>query len=624
LSAITLRNLSTSGLSTRRLSTALDDEALPQSLSTPAKLLSKQEQRKLEQSRSSTDLTSIHEKHTKDGVLSDGRSAGDTTPQTPRRPSSKRMRRRSTLEWVNASPAARQKRLENVTRSRLMDVFYSLHVENEEDPIYVSEIAEKTMNPTFRTFTLADCGARIMRLDRMNVKVWIRQDQSAAFECLIELQLDLQCLQYMGKTLESIKYPLPQNCILFHMTDGIYTVLGEGFALPPPKLGDARQPSVSKVLPTSSYDALMRLSNLDVSVQNAIVTRQRLEQEINDLLQSNDAAITTVQSVAMAEESLSTVEQAVEVERRRLEAITKRRNALKASIKSRETFMFETRKKIIEERTEILQQQQHIDAMKEAIVQTARDTTTQRRRICDDMQRVFPIDPIPSHSLSFTIRMLPLPNSVFDNTDDATVAAALGYVAQMVKYLSFYLSTPLPYPPNPRGSTSTISDPISASLANPASAVYPLYSRGTPRFRFEYAVFLLNKNIQLLAARSRLRVVDLRHTLPNLKYLLCVASARGAHRASSIRSVNSMRTFLRETSEGGSREESVDGTVNVGEAVQSLGSALAASRLHDGGEGSTNPKSKAGSPKENGVLTSSGSNGIGSQPYKGSSLRNVS
>jgi len=512
-----------------------------------------------------------------------------------------------------------------VTRSRLMDVFYSLHVENENNPIYVSELAEKTMNPTFRSFTLAGYGARFMRLDRMTIKIWIRNDQSSSFECLMELQLDLKCLQYACKTLENFKYPLPQNCILFHMTDGIYTVLGEGVVLPPPKLGDARQPSVSKVLPTSSYDALMRLSNLDVSVQDALATRQRLEREINELLESNNDSITSIRSVPMAEEDMTTIQHAVDLERKRLDTATKRRNALKTSIKAREIFMSQSREEMVREKIEMHKQQQHVGAMKEALLQTASDIGGQRRRICDHMQRIFPIEPISGTPLAFTIRDLPLPNSVFENIDDITIAAALGYVAQVVQFLSFYLSTPLPYPPNSRGSTSTISDPISASLANPASAVYPLYSRGTPRFRFEYAVFLLNKNIQLLAARSSLRIVDLRHTLPNLKYLLCVASARGTNRASSIRSVNSMRTFIRETSEGGSRRESIDEAVNVGEAVQSLGNALAASRLRDGTDDvSGGSRSRPGRAKDNGALSPTGSNAPGALPYRGSRLRNIS
>jgi len=55
--------------------------------------------------------------------------------------------------------------------------------------------------------------------------------------------------------------------------------------------------------------------------------------------------------------------------------------------------------------------------------------------------------------------------------------------------------------------------------------IFPLYTKGTIRFRFDYAVFLLNKDIECLAESQGLKVMDIRHTLPNLKYLLYVCSA---------------------------------------------------------------------------------------------------
>jgi hypothetical protein len=51
-------------------------------------------------------------------------------------------RRRST-NLANDNPTTRQKRFEDVFDSRLADAFFSLHVEGEEDPVYISEIGER-------------------------------------------------------------------------------------------------------------------------------------------------------------------------------------------------------------------------------------------------------------------------------------------------------------------------------------------------------------------------------------------------------------------------------------------------------------------------------------------------
>lgn len=58
-----------------------------------------------------------------------GKGKDNASPKTPQRPAMARMRRRSTLEWANASPQRRQEKLEGVTAERMANVFFSLHVE---------------------------------------------------------------------------------------------------------------------------------------------------------------------------------------------------------------------------------------------------------------------------------------------------------------------------------------------------------------------------------------------------------------------------------------------------------------------------------------------------------------
>ena len=70
---------------------------------------------------------------------------------------------------------------------------------------------------------------------------------------------------------------------------------------------------------------------------------------------------------------------------------------------------------------------------------------------------------------------------------------------------------------------------------------FPLFSKGVDTYRFEYGVFLLNKDIEMvgslhlksvnvlnyilqLMSERDLRALDMRHTLPNLKNLLLTLS----------------------------------------------------------------------------------------------------
>jgi hypothetical protein len=61
--------------------------------------------------------------------------------QEPRRPQGVR---RTSLSLAHVSPVARQKKLETAVEEVVGNVFYSLHVEGFEEPVYLSEVRERS------------------------------------------------------------------------------------------------------------------------------------------------------------------------------------------------------------------------------------------------------------------------------------------------------------------------------------------------------------------------------------------------------------------------------------------------------------------------------------------------
>ncbi|KAH9866878.1 hypothetical protein IAQ61_007467 [Plenodomus lingam] len=531
LQGITIRNLTLTATPSRARGKTFDDEAIPSTLKSPAKALALRQGKGLSHSRSSSHLQSSSEATRQNGSLH-----RPTTPTNSSRPRlGNGLERRATMEWSNASPLTRQKKLEDITAGRMADTFFTLHVEEQEEPIYVSEVAEKAMNPNFKFFDLGACGPRVTRLDKLTVRVWAKSETMTEWQYLLDYTVRFRSLQFIGKTLGRFRHPLPQNCVLFHMTDGIYTSFTD---LPVQErvyqevLAPPREHPEGRVLKSSSYDALMRLSTLDDCIQDALATRDRIADEIEHILESNKEAISTVECVPETEEKLRTVEAAVIAEKRRVVAARRRRDELKANIEERREKMRLGREQQSMLSTELISQRETHSETLALHAQQCEAIHAQRRRICEDIQRIFLIEPSPSgKSLCFTIRGLPLPNSTFDEADQDVTAAALGYVAHIVTLLSPYLSVILPYPVTLQGSTSTIHDPLALgtqtakSASSPNLRVYPLYMRGVVRYRFEYAVFLLNKDIEILSNALGLRPLDIRHTLPNLKYLLYIATA---------------------------------------------------------------------------------------------------
>ncbi|KAF6238349.1 hypothetical protein HO173_003629 [Letharia columbiana] len=522
LLGISLRNLTLSSLRSRTRRKTLDDEFLPHALKTPAKLLSQREN-KLEYSRSSSDLKSPP----KANVLAEAEDSKNDAPARPKPPI--KPRRRSTLNWTNAPPSVRQTKLEDVARERMADTWFSLHYSGIDEPIYVSEVIEKAMNPSFRFFDLNVYGPAVTRLDELTVKYWAKTENMDQYVLLVELQLCFRSLQFIGKSLESFHHPLPQNCILFHLSDGIYTSFTD-LPLDEPVLAVSNTPKQPHGLqPTSSFDALMRLSNLDDCIQDALSTREKLASQISHLLEDQKQSSDTIDSSSQAEQRLASTNRSLTTCRKQLTTAQTRRSELQASLKARRNAITSGDTTQQRAQTNLASAQTNLSSRRSLLQTTKSSVSGQIRRICEDLLRIYPIEPIDHKPLSFTIRNLHLPNAASPSTspytDPAVTAAALGIVAHVTYLLSFYISAPLPYPPTPHGSTSTIFDPISTNMQSHAARTFPLYEKGAVTYRFEYGVFLLNSDIELLMSRQGSRMVDQRHTLPNLKYLLTVLTA---------------------------------------------------------------------------------------------------
>ncbi|KAI0015489.1 putative UV radiation resistance protein [Xylariomycetidae sp. FL0641] len=420
------------------------------------------------------------------------------------------MRRRSTT-LAQASPVTRQKQLEYTVESRAADVFFTLHCQGEEDPVYISEVGDRSINFNFRFFDLSETGPPIRRSSQFRIKIWAKRQ--LVWILLLTQDIDLRALNYV----ESLRnHHFPPNCLIFHLTDGIYCL--ELSSKEP-------EPKNAPPLPTSSYNALMKLANLENSIQDALATREALTAQISSILEK-----TPPNHAPQAQETARLAAKYVSSQKRLVQAARTRRNGLQTSIEARRNAIKEGRNVQQKVAEDIEHAQAKLPASKSLISSTRESIHGQRRRICEDLARIFPITPTPNGAaLSFSICGIPLPNTEYDPTSSSatedTLSAALGYVAQLTNLLQYYLSVPLPYPVTPFGSRSSVRDDI--SLLPDAQREFPLFLKGgaTAQYRFDYAWFLLNKDIEALCVAAGLKVVDLRHSLPNLKYLLYVCSA---------------------------------------------------------------------------------------------------
>ncbi|KAH6959269.1 hypothetical protein DER45DRAFT_257302 [Fusarium avenaceum] len=428
-------------------------------------------------------------------------------------------KRRTSLSLAHINPLARQKKLETLLEESAGDVFYSLHVDGNDDPVYVSEVRERATSFNFKFFSLENCASAISRCYSLVIRIWARRPKAETWTFLLDETIDLRRLNFIGTLMDR---NFPPNALIFHLEDGVYS-----FDFP----NKISEPKQAPPTATSSYNALMKLANLESSIEDAIETQQRLMEEINHMLDDSpvDRSGTAQEAVAMADKFVA-------AQRRSNNSTQKKRDDLRESIKARREAIVKGRELQTQAETDMANNREKLAVSEELLEQTQQQIRGQRRRICSDLTDIFPITPIPNAPpLSFQICNIPLPNSTYDastakHISEDVLSAGLGFVALLAKHLQFYLSYPLPYPLDWFGSRSYARDGISLLSEKTASRrEFPLYlPRGgstAGQWRFEYAWFLLNKNIEALCSSQGLRVVDIRHTLPNIKYLLYVCSA---------------------------------------------------------------------------------------------------
>lgn len=272
----------------------------------------------------------------------------------------------------------------------------------------------------------------------------------------------------------------------------------------------------------------MRLKTLNEVMEDALVTRQRLEKQVSQMILENKASVKPIEDAHNAVTLLTDAENFAVQTRRSLAILRQQKANTQKSAEIRHLAIEEGRADQIRIKEKLVSEQGDFEKNKEEHNFTRKAVSGQVRRICEDLCIIFPINPLAERVLCWTILDVYLPNS--NSTDIKKpdlhdgIAAALSYVALLITVLAEHLSLSLPYPVTPHGSTSWILDPISRTLVGDLR-FHPLTPIGTKDYRFDYGLYLVNEDIAALASFIGVRLAEPRHTLGNLKTILLTLSS---------------------------------------------------------------------------------------------------
>lgn len=157
--------------------------------------------------------------------------------------------------------------------------------------------------------------------------------------------------------------------------------------------------------------------------------------------------------------------------------------------------------------------------VRDQLIHTGAHLVRRRKQLLTDMTSIYPITK-DSVREKYFIAGVHLPNSEeLSGHDEIMLGVGLGFTCHLVTLISMFLDVPLRYPIEHRGSRSTIQDNIIDVLSD-KERDFPLYAKGRERYQFEYAVYILNKNIVQLRHYCGMSTSGLGSTLFNLYTLL--------------------------------------------------------------------------------------------------------
>ncbi|KAJ3332348.1 hypothetical protein HDU76_000510 [Blyttiomyces sp. JEL0837] len=400
----------------------------------------------------------------------------------------------------------------------------------KDEPFYISEITTGSVNP-FWHWLEDTMKPQFQQISMFKLQVFARStkyrtdnpqenQRTSTFEMILSLTIDLTKLVFVGSDLADIERSFPSNTLLFKLHDGYYIAeiqaAGDHFneedPLPFVKV------DASRVKNSYRFDNITRILNLqdeissaEEEIRNAVDVTTSLYEERRGAYELMAQVLDFRGRISLIETEIMKKTQEIQSTRSKIEEAKegseKKRLRLVESVSDREL----TRQTVFFEHVEYMRQ-------KNDCSRTVKAVNRHQQALLGELRNIYPLSQVFADPFQCAIRGLRLPNSEFSGTDDEKISTALGYTSHLVIMIARYLEVPLRYPINSMSSRSMILDRVSKHFSG--FREFPLYMRGVERPRFEYGVFLLNKDIEQLMNHVGLSVTNLRNTLPNLRHLL--------------------------------------------------------------------------------------------------------
>lgn len=418
------------------------------------------------------------------------------------------LRRRSTRgNPVSEPPVSRLQRLDVAIGNHCVESFFALY--DVQEAIYISEILPG-ISPTFLPFAL-DCRSR-----SVDIVIYTRQTERR-WRRLLTQRIDL------GKVVLIGTYPSTntKNLILMQLTDDVWYT---STPLSPREESHYITPRGDSY----SLGQVLRLQSSTECINDSLHSITSLKSDLNALLEEAEDRTACVRQMRIAKARLIDIHREIKQIKKGNSLRQARNPRLRDAISLRRSLISSARQQISSTRGHLMAEREKQFVPVDALQLLSSEINRLQRQLTTSLTEIYPIQNTAGVNKIRGVRTAKDSDYWMHNPEES---AALGYVAHFVFLLSYYLSIPLRYPIRPLSSHSYVIDPVSILPSTsdqhggpPYSlkrdCTYPLFLEKGGSQRLQWAVFLLNKDIEQLLQGRGLVCGDIRHSLPNLEGLI--------------------------------------------------------------------------------------------------------
>ncbi|XP_074657661.1 UV radiation resistance-associated gene protein-like isoform X2 [Tubulanus polymorphus] len=404
----------------------------------------------------------------------------------------------------------------NITDVSEIISYFTLHLDEKSKEFYRSESIKGSMNPTWRSFDLCHIlDGSFVGLTSFVIRVWAGPEK--LLKLVLEWSVDLTGLVLLGNQLQLDSIKHKQNSLIFGLFDSWFGCPESEMNL----LAEDRQIfPVEANLVRNSYDtnSLSRIMTVLRAVKQTQSSINKTKSSIEDHLLLSQTRSRKLAVQEMSDLRVNNARKELDWQTAKLQQEKALHDQHLSANHQRNIGLRNKHETLVKDEFRLHEKMKHSSQLRQEFIHANTQLFLRQKQLISELALIYPIEEVSENK--FTICGVHLPNSEdFQGHDEIRIAVALGYTCHLVLMISQVLDVPLRYSMEHLASRSKIRDHIHDKLAD-KDRDFPLYSKGKEKFQFNYAVYLLNKNIAQLRNYCGLGTHDLRLTLQNVKSLL--------------------------------------------------------------------------------------------------------